>query len=97
MALSPAAAARRSGISRSGISRALTSGDLKGVRKSSGHWSIAESDLDAWAETMTQRARADEADEVAHLRAELERITAERDQLLKRRSVFGIIRRLFRR
>ena len=96
MALSPAAAARRSGISRSGISRALTNGDLKGVRKVSGHWSIDESDLDEWLATTTQRARADEADEVAHLRAELQRVTAERDRL-QGRSIVGIVRRLFRR
>lgn len=55
MKLSPAAAAKRAGVSRSVISRALKEGSLVGVRKNNGHWSIQEADLEAWLEKQTAR------------------------------------------
>lgn len=49
MALSPAQAAQRVGVSRSKISRALTGGELHGVRDNRGHWRIEPEAADAWA------------------------------------------------
>lgn len=51
MALSPAQAAQRVGVSRSKISRALTGGELRGVRDNRGHWRIEPDAVDAWAAT----------------------------------------------
>lgn len=56
MALSPAKAANIAGVSRTVISRALTSGDLVGVKKNSGHWAIENSDLLDWMEHTITRA-----------------------------------------
>lgn len=43
-------AARRAGVSRPTVSRALKFGDLRGNRDNMGRWSISPDDLDAWAE-----------------------------------------------
>lgn len=56
MALSPAKAANIAGVSRTVISRALTSGELIGVKKNSGHWAIEHSDLLDWMERTITRA-----------------------------------------
>jgi len=56
MALSPAKAANISGVSRTVISRALTSGELVGIKKNSGHWAIEHSDLLDWMERTITRA-----------------------------------------
>jgi predicted nucleic acid-binding Zn-ribbon protein len=40
------------------ISRALTSGDLVGVKKNSGHWAIEHSDLLDWMERTITRAES---------------------------------------
>lgn len=58
MALSPAKAASIAGVSRTMISRALTSGDLVGVKKNSGHWAIENSDLLDWMERTITRAES---------------------------------------
>jgi predicted nucleic acid-binding Zn-ribbon protein len=58
MALSPAKAASIAGVSRTMISRALTSGDLVGVKKNSGHWAIEHSDLLDWMERTITRAES---------------------------------------
>lgn len=56
MALSPAKAANIAGVSRTVISRALTSGELAGVKKNSGHWAIENADLRDWMERTITRA-----------------------------------------
>jgi len=56
MALSPAKAANIAGVSRTVISRALTSGELIGVKKNSGHWAIEHADLLDWMERTITRA-----------------------------------------
>lgn len=79
MPLSPAAAAKRSGVSRSVISRALKDGSLRGTRKNNGHWSIDEDHLDAWLGRVTHRAdekpaqAAHHPDDIARI-AELETV-----------------------
>lgn len=56
---SPAAAAKKAGVSRSLISRALKEGSLKGIRKNNQHWSILDTDLDEWMERTTLRAETE--------------------------------------
>jgi len=58
MALSPAKAANIAGVSRTVISRALTSGELIGVKKNSGHWAIEHADLLDWMERTITRAES---------------------------------------
>lgn len=58
MALSPAKAANIADVSRTVISRALTSGDLVGVKKNSGHWAIENSDLLDWIGRTITRAES---------------------------------------
>ena len=43
-------AAKRAGVSRPTVSRALKFGDLPGNRDNLGRWSILPADVDAWAE-----------------------------------------------
>lgn len=84
MAISPAKAANVAGVSRTVISRALTSGDLVGVKKNSGHWAIENSDLLDWMErTITRAERKPPApaptpgqNEVEALQAELKAVIA---------------------
>ncbi len=60
MPLSPAAAAKKVGVSRSLISRALKDGELRGTRKNNGHWSIDQKDLEEWMGSVTMRAPAEQ-------------------------------------
>ena len=61
MSLSPAAAAKIAGVSRSLISRAIKAGDLKATLRNNGHQSIARPDLDDWMSRRTERATHPEA------------------------------------
>jgi hypothetical protein len=56
MSLSPAAAAKIAGVSRSLISRAIKCGDLKATLRNNGHQSIDRADLDDWMSRRTERA-----------------------------------------
>jgi hypothetical protein len=56
MPLSPAAAAKIAGVSRSLISREIKSGSLKATRKNNGHQAVERSDLDDWMSRRTERA-----------------------------------------
>lgn len=56
MPLSPAKAATVAGVSRSAVSKALASGQLVGVKRNNGHWSITEKDLAGWMEHIISRA-----------------------------------------
>ena len=58
MLLSPAKAATVAGVSRSVISKALASGQLVGVKRDNGHWSITEKDLASWMEHTISRANS---------------------------------------
>lgn len=55
MPLTPSSAAKRAGVSRSLISRAAKSGELKATKRNNGHLSIEEADLDDWMSRRTQR------------------------------------------
>lgn len=78
MAISPAKAANIAGVSRTAISRALTSGDLVGVKKNSGHWAIENSDLLDWMErTITRAERKQEAPALMPSQIEVEALQAE--------------------
>lgn len=57
MPFSPSAAAKKAGVSRSVISRSLKIGDLRGIRKNNGHWSIPDDELDDWMSRTTTRAQ----------------------------------------
>lgn len=46
--LSPAQAAKRANVGRTTIMRALSSGELRGVRDNRNSWRIASEDVDAW-------------------------------------------------
>ncbi len=58
MPLSPAAAAKIAGVSRSLISREIKSGALPAVLKNNGHHAIADADLKDWMSRRTDRATA---------------------------------------
>lgn len=60
MALSPAAAAKIAGVSRSLISRAIKAGDLKATLRNNGHHGVERTDLDDWMSRRTERATAPE-------------------------------------
>lgn len=78
MALSPAKAADIAGVSRTVISRALTSGELIGVKKNSGHWAIEHSDLLDWMErTITRAERKPAAPEPTPGQIEVEALQAD--------------------
>ena len=49
-------AAKRAGVSRPTVSRALKFGDLPGNRDNLGRWSILPADVDAWAEKTRTRS-----------------------------------------
>lgn len=59
MPLSPAAAAKIAGVSRSLISKEIKAGNLAAMTLNNGHKSIERPDLDAWMARRTERA-ADE-------------------------------------
>jgi chromosome segregation ATPase len=60
MPMSPAAAAKKAGVSRSLISREIKSGAIPATLKNNGHHSISESDLQDWMDRRTERAPAPE-------------------------------------
>ncbi len=57
-AISPREAARRSGISRSTIMRALSSRELKAIRDNRNQWQIAVEALDEWFSAQRGPARS---------------------------------------
>lgn len=57
MPLSPAAAAKIAGVSRSLISREIKAGSLKATLKNNGHQSVIEADLEDWMGRRTERAQ----------------------------------------
>lgn len=83
--ISPREAARRSGVSRSTIMRALSSHELKAIRDNRNAWQITPDDLDKWLSdhhgpdrTMTVDTQTDQlrAAEIRAVRAEVERDAA---------------------
>lgn len=60
MPMSPAAAAKIAGVSRSLISREIKSGTLPATLKNNGHHSISDADLRDWMDRRTERAPAPE-------------------------------------
>lgn len=60
MSLSPAAAAKIAGVSRSLISRAIKAGDLKATLRNNGHHGVERPDLEDWMSRRTERATAPE-------------------------------------
>lgn len=58
MPLSPAKAATIAGVSRSRVSKALAAGELVGVKRNNGHWSISQEDLAAWMGQAITRAES---------------------------------------
>lgn len=79
MPLSPAAAAKIAGVSRSLISREIKSGALPATRKNNGHQAIDRNNLDDWMSRRTERADTPEPPPVTgHAPApEVEAITQE--------------------
>lgn len=74
--LTPAQAAKKAGVSRSTISRALKSHTLRGVRGNNNRWSIAEDDLQSWSMHSVQNSSFGQIstvkdDELQKLRAEV--------------------------
>lgn len=59
MSLSPAAAAKIAGVSRSLISRSIKAGELRATLKNNTHHAIERADLDDWMSRRTERAAAD--------------------------------------
>ena len=66
MPLSPAKAATVAGVSRSVVSKALASGQLAGVKRNNGHWSITEKDLADWMANTITRADSPPAAPAPH-------------------------------
>jgi len=62
MPMSPAAAAKKAGVSRSLVSREIKSGALPATLKNNGHHSIAENDLQVWMDRRTERASSPDAE-----------------------------------
>jgi hypothetical protein len=82
MPLSPAKAATVAGVSRSVVSKALASGQLVGVKRNNGHWSITEKDLADWMEHTISRADSTPAAPETHpKRGELAEIEILREEL----------------
>jgi arginine repressor len=54
--LTPAQAAKRAGVSRSTVSRALKNMELVGVRGNNNRWTITEIDLDNWSVNNVQNS-----------------------------------------
>lgn len=93
MPLTPSSAARRAGVSRSLISRAIKSGELKATKRNNGHLSIESGDLDEWMGRRTQRDTKPAPSETVtrHNDEEIARLTSElsevRQQLAKAEGV----------
>ncbi len=66
MPLSPAAAAKIAGVSRSLISKEIKSGVLPATLKNNGHHAIERPDLDAWMSRRTERSAAPEPPATRH-------------------------------
>ena len=64
MPLSPAAAAKIAGVSRSLISKEIKSGVLPATLKNNGHHAIEQADLDLWMSRRTARATPPEPEAV---------------------------------
>lgn len=58
--LTPAQAAKRAGVSRSTISRALQNMELVGIRGNNNRWTIAEEDLEKWSVISAQDRSSDQ-------------------------------------
>lgn len=77
--LSPAQVATLKSVSRPTVSRALKSGDLRGIRDNSGRWKISTRDAEDWLSSTSgtaktvheQRARSEHAQQIEQLRTEL--------------------------
>lgn len=94
MPLSPAAAAKIAGVSRSLISKAVKSGELVGSRNNRGHIQINRADLDNWMSRRTMRAKAepeaapdanqdsDQTARIASLETEVKEVRARLDDAL---------------
>lgn len=54
--LTPAQAAKKAGVSRSTISRALKNMELVGIRGNNNRWTIAQEDLDKWSGNSVQNS-----------------------------------------
>lgn len=77
MLLSPAKAATAAGVSRSAVSKALASGQLVGVKRNNGHWSITEKDLADWiGNTITRADSTPAAPEPHFTRSDLAELKA---------------------
>lgn len=66
MPLSPAAAAKIAGVSRSLISKEIKSGALPATLRNNGHHAIERADLDLWMSRRTDRAKAPEPPVTRH-------------------------------
>lgn len=83
MPLSPAKAATVAGVSRSVISKALASGQLVGVKRNNGHWSITEKDLADWMANTISRADSTSAAPEPHFtRSDLAELETLREELM---------------
>ena len=82
MPLSPAKAATVAGVSRSVVSKALASGQLVGVKRNNGHWSITEKDLADWmGNTITRADSTSAAPEPYSKRSDLAEMETLREEL----------------
>lgn len=95
--LSPAQAAHLIGVSRSTISRAIKSLELKASRNNQNHWQIAEPDLIEWSLRTglttghdQSNAQADQSNqiEIAELRAEVRGLRDQLDELRQDRDAW---------
>jgi len=83
MPLTPSAAAKRAGVSRSLISRATKSGELKATKRNNGHLSIEEADLDEWMNRRVQRDKKPKSEQAmpdyvtSHDQNKIDTLTAE--------------------
>lgn len=69
--LTPAQAAKRAGVSRSTISRALKNMELIGIRGNNNRWTIAEDDLDNWSVNSVQNSSSGQNKELHEQLAKL--------------------------
>ena len=103
MAISPAKAANIAGVSRTVVSRALTSGELIGVKKNSGHWAIENSDILDWMErTITRAERKPATPAPTPSQIEMEALQTDRDAWQRQAETLasrptGILAKLFGR
>lgn len=69
--LTPQQAAAKAGVGRTTIVRALSSGELRGIRDNRNRWKIDADELSTWLSTRTDRSESGQSPSVTRMDTEL--------------------------